>query len=141
MNVTGVLLALIALVVVAVMAYRVGYRRGQAELLRPDRPTAAEWNALRMESVLPRWRRVAGWAAYVASGMLLCGFLALAYRYAKAWGGAFLMVAWVLWFATFLGGIGLAEWCWKPDRETQDPSIDDDDDDTPPVSFRRGHPR
>ena len=95
-----------------------------------------EWNALHMKSVLPRWRRVAGWAAYVFSGMLLCLFLALAYRYAQGWGWTFLMAAWVVWFATFLGGIGLAEWCWKPDRETQARPVDDDD--TPPILFRRG---
>ena len=100
-----------------------------------------EWNALRMKSVLPRWRRVAGWAAYVFSGMLLCFFLALAYRYAKGWRWTFLIAAWVVWFATFLGGIGLAEWCWKPDRETQDRPIDDDNDDTPPILFRGGQPQ
>jgi len=133
-NVTGVILVLFALVGVAVMAYRAGYWRGQAELLRQE-PTEAEW------SVLPRWRRVAGWAAYVFSGMLLCFFLALAYRYAKGWRWTFLMAAWVVWFATFLGGIGLAEWCWKPDRETQNRPIDDDNDDTPPILFRGGQPQ
>jgi len=30
------------------------------------------------------------------------------------------MAAWVLWFALFMGGIWLAEWCWKPYRETQE---------------------
>ena len=101
-----------------------------------------ERNALHMKSVLPRWRRVAGWAAYVFSGMLLGFFLALAYRYAKGWGWTFLMAAWVVWFATFLGGIGLAEWCWKPDRETQQRPVDDDDnDDTPPIRFRGGQPQ
>jgi hypothetical protein len=30
-----------------------------------------------------------------------------------------LMAAWILWFAIFLGGIWLAEWCWKPSREAQ----------------------
>ena len=30
------------------------------------------------------------------------------------------MAAWVLWFAIFLGGIGLAEWCWKPSREARE---------------------
>jgi len=94
-----------------------------------------------MKSVLPRWRRFAGWAAYVFSGMLLCVFLALAYRYAKGWGWTFLMAAWMVWFATFLGGIGLAEWCWKPDREAQKVRIDDDNNvDTPPILFRRGQP-
>jgi hypothetical protein len=62
MNVTGVILALVALVVVAVMGYRAGYLRGRAELLLQIVPTEAEWNELRMNSVLPRWRRMAGWA-------------------------------------------------------------------------------
>ena len=66
MSVNGVVLALFALVVVAVIAYRAGYLLGQAELLHQGQPTEAEWNALRMTSVLPRWRRVAGWAAYVS---------------------------------------------------------------------------
>ena len=101
----------------------------------------SEWNARRMKLVLPGWRRVAGWAAYVFSGVLLCVFLALAYRYAKVWGWTFLMATWAVWFATFLGGIGLAEWCWKPDRETQDVQIDDDNDDTPPIRLRRAQPQ
>ena len=120
MNVTGVILALVTLVVAAVIGYRAGYLRGRAELLLQVLPTQAEWNDLRMNSVLPRWRRVAGWAAYVFSGLLLCLFLALAYRYAKGWGWSFLLAAWVLWFAIFLGGIWCAEWCWKPRREVQD---------------------
>jgi hypothetical protein len=119
MNVTEVVLALVAVVVVAVIAYRAGYLRGQAELLRHGQPTEAEWNALRMKSLLPRWRRVAGWAAYVFSGLLLCLFLFLAYRYARGWGWTFLMAAWVLWFGIFMGGIWLAEWCWKPRREAE----------------------
>jgi hypothetical protein len=102
------------------MGYRAGYLRGRAELLLQVVPTEAEWNELRMNSVLPRWRQVAGWAAYVFSGLLLCLFLAFAYRYATGWGWSFLLTAWVLWFALFLGGIGLAEWCWKPRREAQD---------------------
>ena len=114
MNVTGVVLAVWTLAVVAVIGYRVGYLRGQAELLERGRLTAAEWNALRLKSVLPRWCRVAGWVAYMFSALLLCLFLALAYRYARGWGWTYLMAAWILWFAIFLGGIGLAEWCWKP---------------------------
>lgn len=99
-----------------------------------------ESNALHMNSVLPRRRRVAGWAAYVFSGVLLCLFLALAYRYAQGWGWTFLIKAWVVWFATFLGGIGFAEWCWEPDRETQTrPPVGDDD--TPPILFRRSQPQ
>jgi hypothetical protein len=121
MNGTGVVVwTFFALVVVAVVAYRVGYMRGQAELLRQWQPTEAELNALRMKSVLPRWRRGAGWAVYVFSGLLLCVFLALAYRYAKGWGWTSLMAAWVLWFAIFMGGLWLAEWCWKPYREAQE---------------------
>ena len=95
-----------------------------------------------MKSVLPRWRRVAGWAAYVFCGMLLGFFLALAYRYAKGWGWTFLMAAWVVWFAIFMGGLWLAEWCGKPDRETPNRPIDDDaNDDAPPIFFRKGQAR
>jgi hypothetical protein len=43
MSVTGVVLALLALVVVAISAYRAGYLRGQAELLRQGQPIEAEW--------------------------------------------------------------------------------------------------
>jgi sterol desaturase/sphingolipid hydroxylase (fatty acid hydroxylase superfamily) len=119
MSVTGLALALLALVVVAISAYRAGYLWGQAELLRQGQPTEAEWNALRMNSVLPRWRRVAGWVAYGFSGLLLCLFLALAYRYAQGWTWSYLLTVWTLWFAIFLGGIWFAEWCWKPSREGQ----------------------
>ena len=114
MNVTGVVLALLTLAVVAVIGYRVGYLRGQAELLERGRLTAAEWNARRMKSELPRWRRVAGWAAYGFSGLLLCLFLALAYLYAQGWVWSYLVAVWGLWLAIFLVGIWLAEWCWKP---------------------------
>lgn len=120
MNVIGVILALVALVVVAVMGYRAGYLRGRAELLLQVGPTEAEWNESRMNSVLSGWRRGAGWVAYVFSGLLLCLFVALAYQYAQGWGWSFLLAAWVLWFAIFLGGIWLAEWCWKPRREARE---------------------
>jgi hypothetical protein len=120
MTVTRAILALFALVVVAVMAYRAGYVRGQAELLRQRQPTAAARNALRMTAVLPWWRQVAGWAAYAWSGLLLCLFLLLAFRHAKGWGWTGLPVAWVLWFVIFMGGIWLAEWCWQPYREAQE---------------------
>lgn len=115
-----VVLALFALVVVAVIAYRAGYLRAEAELLRQRHPTETERNALRVKSVLPRWRRVAGWAACTGSGLLLCLFLFLAFHHARRWGWAGWMAAWVLWFAVFMGGIWLAEWCWKPYRETQE---------------------
>jgi ABC-type polysaccharide/polyol phosphate export permease len=107
MNAIGVVLALFALVVVAVIAYRAGYLRAEAELVRQRQPTTA----------LPRWRQVAGWAAYTCSGLLLCLFLFLAFRYAKAWGWTVSLTAWGLWFALFLGGIWLGGWCWKPYRE------------------------
>ena len=117
MDVEGVVvLVLFIVIIVAVIAYRVGYLWGQAELLERGRLSAAEWNALRTMSVLPRWRRVAGWAAYMFSTLLLCLFLVLAYWHAHGWGWTYLLAAWILWFAIFLGGIGLAEWCWKPSR-------------------------
>ena len=120
MKAIEVVLALFALVVVAVIAYRAGYLRAEAELLRQRHPTETGRNALRVKSVLPRWRRVAGWAAYPGSGLLLCLFLFLALHHARRWGWAGSMAAWVLWFALFMGGIWLAEWCWKPYRETQE---------------------
>ena len=117
MNVTGVVLVLFALVAVAVMAYRAGYVRGQDELLQ--RWTTAERDALRMTAVLPRWRRLTGWAAYGFAGLLNCLFLGLAFLYAKRWGWTVSLAAWVLWFALFVGAIWLAEWCWQPYREAQ----------------------
>jgi hypothetical protein len=117
MDVEGVMvLAVFIVIIVAVIAYRVGYLWGQAELLERGRLSAAEWNALGTMSVLPRWRRVAGWAAYMFSALWLCLFLLLAFQYAHGWGWTYLLAAWILWFAIFLGGIGLAEWCWKPSR-------------------------
>jgi hypothetical protein len=116
-NVTGVVLVLSALVSVAVMAYRAGYVRGQNELLhellRQGQPTEAE------RPVLPRWRRVAGLAAYGFAGVLTCLFLSLAFLYAKRWGWAGSLAAWALWFALFIGAIWLAEWCWQPYRAAQ----------------------
>src|ERR1700730_18642527 len=116
MNVTRAILALFALVVVAV-TYRAGYLWGQAELLRQSRPTEAARHALRMTAVLPWWRQVAGWAAYACSGLLVCLFLFLAFRYAKGWGWPGLLMAWVLWLIIFMDGIWLAEWCWQAYRE------------------------
>ena len=114
MNAIGMVLALLAVVVVTVMAYREGYLRGQTELLQ-GHSTEAQRNTRRMTFVLPRWRRMAGWAAYGFAGLLLCLFLALAVQYAKRGGWAVLMAAWVLWFSLFMGGIWLAEWCWPKD--------------------------
>jgi hypothetical protein len=70
-----------------------------------------------MTTVLPRWRRLTGWAAYGFAGLLNCLFLALAFLYAKRWGWAVSLAAWVLWFAIFVGAIWFAEWCWQPYRE------------------------
>src|SRR6202158_3698584 len=112
-NVTGVVLVLVALVSVAVMAYRAGYVRGQDELPRQGQPAEAEC------SVLQRWRRVAGLAAYGFAGLLNCLFLGLAFLYAKRWGWAVSLAAWALWFALFIGAIWLGEWCWQPYRAAQ----------------------
>ena len=119
MNVAGVVFVLLALVVVAVIAYRVGYVRGQDELLQWHRSSAAERNEPGTAAVPPRWRRLTGWAAYGVAGLLNCLFLSLAFLYAKRWGWAVALAAWVLWFATFVGAIGLAEWCWQPYREAR----------------------
>jgi len=89
-NVAGVVLVFLALVAVAVIAYRAGYLRGQDEPLEWSRAIAAERSALRIAAVLPRWRRVAGLAAYGFAGLLNCLFLGLAFLYAKRWGWAVL---------------------------------------------------
>jgi hypothetical protein len=118
-NVAGVVFVLLALVVVAVIAYRVGYVRGQDELLQWHRSSAAERNEPGTAAVPPRWRRLTGWAAYGVAGLLNCLFLSFAFLYAKRWGWAVALAAWVLWFATFVGAIWLAEWCWQPYREAR----------------------
>ena len=92
--------------------------RGQDELLQWHGSTAAERDALRMTAVLPRWRRLTG-SAYGFAGLLNCLFLTLAFLYAKRWGWAVSLAAWVLWFAIFVGAIWFAEWCWQPYREAQ----------------------
>jgi hypothetical protein len=120
MNVAGVVLVLFALVVVAVIGYRVGYVRGQDELLEGPPSTAAERNEPGTTAVLPRWRRLTGWAAYGFAGLLSCLFLVLAFLYAKRWGWAVALAAWMLWFAIFVGAIWLAERCWQPYREAQE---------------------
>lgn len=93
MHVTGVVFVLFALVVVALAAYRVGYVRGQDELLQWHRSTAAEQNESGITAVLPRWRRMIGCAAYGVAGLLNCLFLALAFLYAKRWGWAVALAA------------------------------------------------
>ena len=119
MDVEGVVvLVLFIVIIVAVIAYRVGYLWAQVEYLNQSQ-RIGKWSMRPMEAPIPRWRRVAGWAAYMFSALLLCLFLALAYRYARGWGWTYLMAAWILWFAIFLGVIWLAEWCWKPSREAQ----------------------
>jgi hypothetical protein len=116
MDVEGVVvLGVFILIIVVVIAYRVGYVWAQVEYLNQSQ-RAAKWSMRPMEAPIPRWRRVAGWAAYMFSTVWLCLFLALAYRHAHGWGWTDLLAAWILWFAIFLGGIGLAEWCWKPRR-------------------------
>jgi hypothetical protein len=115
-----VILVVFALVIVAVMAYRAGYVRGQDELVHWPRSTAAERNALRITAILPRWRRLTGWAAYGFAGLLNCLFLSLAFLYAKRWGWTVSLAAWVVWFALFMGAIWIAEWCWQPYREAQE---------------------
>ena len=114
-----VALVVFILIIVAAIAYRVGYLWAQVEFLDPSHRLEAKWRILPMDVPLPRWRRVAGWVAYVFSALLLCLFLALAYWYAYSWGWTHLMAAWILWFAIFLGVLWLAEWCWKPSREPQ----------------------
>src|SRR6266508_5552797 len=119
MDVEGVVVLVVFIVIiVAVIAYRVGYLWAQVEFLDQSQKIG-KWSMLPMEAPIPRWRRVAGWAAYMFSALLLCLFLALAYWHAYSWGWTYLMVVWILLFAIFLGGIWVAEWCWKPSREAQ----------------------
>jgi len=114
--------------IVAVVAYRVGYLWAQVEFLSHGQMIQAKWRMLPMEArMLPRWRRLAGWAAYLFSALLLCLFLALAYWHAHSWGWAYLMAAWMLWFAVFLGVLWLAEWCWKPSGEAPGPARVEED--------------
>ena len=120
MKAIEMILVLFALIVVAVMAYRAGYLRGQNDVLHWNRSTEASWTAVRMTTVLPRWRHVASWAAYGFAGLLLCLFLTLAFQYAKRWGWTVLMAAWAVWFVLFMGAVWLGEWCWLPYRETQE---------------------
>ncbi len=114
-----VVLVVFILIIVAAIAYRVGYLWAQVEFLNPSHRLEGRWRMLPMEAPLPRWRRVAGWAAYTFSALLLCLFLAIAYWYAFRWGWTHLMAAWILWFSIFLGVLWLAEWCWKPSPEAQ----------------------
>ena len=118
-----VVLGVLILIIVAVIAYRVGYLRAQDVSHRLE----AEWRRLPMEAPLPRWRRAAGWAAYVSSALSLCLFLVVAYVYAYRWGWTYLTAAWILWFGIFLGVLWLAEWCWKPSREAQGGASDEKD--------------
>ena len=107
-----VVLGVFILIIVAVIAYRVGYLRAQVVSHR----LKAQWRRLPMEAPLPPWRRVAGWVAYVFSGLFLCLFLALAYVNAYRWGWTYLTAAWIVWFGIFLGVLWLAEWCWEPSQ-------------------------
>jgi heme/copper-type cytochrome/quinol oxidase subunit 2 len=115
-----VVLVVFILVIVVVIAYRVGYLWAQVEFLSHNQMLEAKWRMLPMNApMVPRWRRMAGWAAYMVSALLLCLFLALAYWYAYSWGWTYLLAAWILWFAIFLGVLWLAEWCWRSGREVQ----------------------
>jgi hypothetical protein len=92
-------------VIVAVVAYRVGYLWAQVEFLNRRQMIEAKWTIRPMEAgMLPRWRRVAGWAASMCSALLLCLFLAHAYWHTYGWEWTYLMAVWAVWFAIFLGG-------------------------------------
>jgi hypothetical protein len=122
-------LVVFILVIVAAAAYRVGYLWAQVEYLNRSLMIETKWRMGPMEaSMLPRWRLVAGWAAYTFSALLLCLFLALAYWHAHSWGWTYLLAAWILWFALFLAAIWVAEWCWKPSREAAPASAPAEED-------------
>lgn len=124
----AVVLVVFILVIVAAVAYRVGYLWSQVEFLNRSLMIETKWRMRPMEApMLPRWRRVAGWAAYTVSALLLCLFLVLAYWHAPSWGWTYLIAAWTLWFALFLAVIWVAEWCWKPSRETPHPAPAEED--------------
>ena len=89
-----VVLGVFILIIVAVIAYRVGYLRAQVVSHRLE----AQWRRLPMEAPLPPWRRAAGWVAERVSGLFLCLFLALAYVNAYRWGWTYLTAAWIVWF-------------------------------------------
>lgn len=115
-----VVVVVFVLITVVAVVYRVGSLWARRESQKRDQVLEAQWRMLPMEArLLPRWRRLAGWAAYTLSALLLCLFLALAYRNAASWGWTDLIAGWILWFAIFLGVLGIAEWCWKPSRDAQ----------------------
>ena len=66
-----VILVVFIPIIVAVIAYRAGYLWAQVEFLDPSHRLEAKWRILPMEAPLPRWRRGAGWVAYVLSALLL----------------------------------------------------------------------
>ena len=101
------------LIIVAAIAYGVGYLWSRVESLNQSHVIEAEWRLAHGPPILAWWRRVAGWAAYMFAALWLGVFLALAYWHAYG-------AAWVVWFAIFLGVIWLAQWCWKPSREAQE---------------------
>ncbi len=124
-----VVLVIFILVIVAAVAYRVGYLWAQVEFLNRNLMIETKWRMQPMETrMLPRWRLVAGWAAYTFSALLLCLFLALAYWRAHRWGWTYLIAAWIVWFALFLATIWVAEWCWKPSRESAPASAPAEED-------------
>jgi hypothetical protein len=62
---SGGLLALGVFILGATFGYTLGHQRGEEDvwkLLNPPPLTEDERNTLLMKAMLPRWRRVAGWA-------------------------------------------------------------------------------
>jgi hypothetical protein len=115
-----VVVVVFVLVTVVAIAYRVGSLWARRESQKRDQVIEAQWRMLALDApLLPRWRRLAGWAAYTLSALLLGLFLALAYWNASSWGWTDLIAAWLLWFAFFLAVLGIAEWCWKPNQDAQ----------------------
>ncbi|MDO8475812.1 MAG: hypothetical protein Q7W02_06375 [Candidatus Rokubacteria bacterium] len=119
----GVLLALMVTVavsiVVAKLAYREGYKQGQADFLTQRPPTEAERNTMLMKSVLPLWRQVGGWASIAASGLPFWVLMSLAVRYGN--GSAWAFLAALLTSFVFFGlGFWLCEWFWRPYRKAQE---------------------
>jgi hypothetical protein len=112
---TTLVYSLLAAVIATAFAYNAGYRRGQ---LYSRHPTVEEQNTILMELVLPRWRRVAGWASILVGSVSVYVFLYLASKY----GGSALafLLAFVASLAGLMGGYLLAELFWKPYREAQD---------------------
>jgi hypothetical protein len=100
--------------------YSIGYQEGRKDVLDPPdlRPlTEDQRTHLLMNLTLPRWRRVAGYAALGVPGVLFWVLLFFTVRSSAS--GWFFFLAAVLSIASMIAGVVLMEWLWKSFREAQ----------------------